>query len=150
MKHFYLFILVVIASMSSLLASCQTVEPVTDFDELIDRLSHAGAMVEITVDTVRYINLSVQGIITVVDGEDVQVFEYEDVDRAQIEFVMLTGSGPRIGFFVEDEPPVTEEIIQNRKCYYSGRFILLYDGEDVDVLKILRVTLGRPLPLAYR
>jgi hypothetical protein len=143
MKRCYLFILAGVASATILLTSCCTVEPVTDFDDLIDRLRQAGAEVEITVDTVRNLHLSVDGVIIVVDGEEVQVFEYEDIDRTQLEFKGVTSS-PSVVVFEEGEPPLVERIPLNRQCYHSGRFILLYDGEDEAVLKILRMIVGCP------
>lgn len=146
--RYYLVTLACIISVASFVTSCNTVEPVTDFDDLIDRLQLAGAAVETTVDTVRNLHLSVAGVVIVVSDERVKVFEYEDVAQAQLEFEALTGGGPDLVFFEEDEPPVTEYVPLNRLCYHSGRFILLYDGEDEAVLKTLRVTLGRPVPPA--
>ena len=143
MKRCYLFILAVVVSATILLTSCCAVEPVTDFDDLIDRLRQAGAEVEITTLTERNIHLSVRGVIIVVDGEEVQVFEYEDIDRAQLEFKGVTSS-PSVVVFEEGEPSLIEHIPRDRQCYHSGRFILLYDGEDESVLKILRMTVGCP------
>ena len=136
-------ILAGVISAASLLTSCQTVEPVTDFDDLIGRLVQEGAVVETTTRSVRNIHLSVRGVIIVVDGEDVQVFEYEDVARAQFEFKALTSS-PSIVFFEEGEPPLREFVPFDRHCYGSGRFVLLYDGENEAVLKALRTVMGRP------
>jgi len=101
-------ILAGVVSMASILTSCQTVEPVTDFDDLTGKLREAGAVVEITIDTVRNLHLSVDGVVIVVDSENVKVFEYEDGARAQLEFEALTGPGPGLVFFEEDEPPAGE------------------------------------------
>jgi len=144
MSRCCLVILAGAVSVVSLLTSCRAVEAVTDFDDLTDRLGQAGAAVEITVDTVRNLHLSVQGMVIVVDGENVQVFEYEDVARARLEFEALTGSGPSLVFFEEGEPPVIEYVLRHRNCYHSGRFVLLYDGENEAVLKTLRTVVGRP------
>ena len=143
MKRCYLVILACVVIATILLTSCCTVEPVTDFDDLTGRLRQAGAVVETTTSTVRNLHLSVRGMTIVVDGEDVQVFEYEDIDRAQLEFKGLTSS-PSVVFLEEGEPPAYERVLRNRTCYHSGRFILLYDGEDEVVLKTLRMTVGCP------
>ena len=144
MSRCCLVILVGVVIVTSLLTSCRTVEAVTDFDDLIDRLHQAGAVVEITSHTVRNLHLSVNGMVIVIGGENLQVFEYEDVAQAHLEFKALVGSSPGLVFFHEGEPPVTEIVPLNRGCYHSGRFVLLYDGENEAALKALRTAVGRP------
>jgi hypothetical protein len=84
------------------------------------------------------------GMVIIVDGERVQVFEYEDVARSKREFEGLTGIGPGLVFFEEGEPPLVEVVRPGRNCYRSGRFVLLYDGENDDVLQKLRTVVGKP------
>jgi hypothetical protein len=144
MNRCCLVILAGIVISASLLTSCRTVEPVADFDDLIERLEQAGATVETTIRIVRNMHLSVRGVVIVVDGENVKVFEYEDGARAQLEFEAMTGPGPGLVFFEEDEPPAGEYVPRNRNCYHSGRFVVLYDGENENVLRELRTAVGKP------
>jgi hypothetical protein len=127
-----------------LVVACRAPEPVTDFDDMLDRLRQAGAVVEVSTRTASSLHLSVAGRVIAVNGENVLVFEYEDVDTAKTEAKALAGGGPGIVFFEEDQPPATE-ISSGRKHYYrSGRFILSYAGENEMVLQPMEEVFSRP------
>ena len=74
-------------------------------------------------------------------------FKYADVDTATIQFQALTGPGPGLVFFEENEPPLSESIFSNLKVYHSGRFTLLYSGDNEEVKKALKGALDQPKSL---
>ena len=122
-----------------------TVQPVDSLEDLIGRLEKSGLEIEITDRSVRNIHLSVEGFVFIIEDESTQLFEYADVDTADMEFKALTGSGPGLVFFEENEPPLSESVSSNLKVYHSGRFILLYSGDDEEVRKVLKDVLGQPM-----
>jgi hypothetical protein len=147
MSRRLLVILLSIAVLLSLSISCSATEPVTDFDDLTERISQTGVTVEVTSDDVRNIHLSVPGLVIEVGDEEVWVFEYEEIGQADTEYKALTGSGPGLVFFEVDEAEGSVEVIpRDRNCYHSGRFIIIYDGEDETVLDTLKEAVGKPLP----
>jgi hypothetical protein len=144
----YLFILLmvnVLATQGLVSTGCKpTIQPVDNLEDLIDRLEKSGLETEITDRPVRNIHLSVEGREFIIEGEKTQLFEYADADTAKTQFKALTGPGPGLVFFEENEPPLSEAVSSNLKAYHSGRFILLYSGDNEDVKKILEETLGQP------
>ena len=144
MKWCFRMAFVVSAVPLVLIMACRAPEPVTDFDDMLARLRQAGAVVEVSTRTASSLHLSVAGRVIAVNGENVLVFEYEDVDTAMTEAKALAGGGPGIAFFEEDQPPATE-ISSGRKHYFrSGRFILSYAGENEMVLQPMEEVFGRP------
>jgi hypothetical protein len=121
-----------------------TVQPVDNFEDLIDRLKKSGLDTEITDQTARNIHLSVEGYVFIIDGEKTQLFEYENVDTAKMEFDALTGPGPGLVFFEDNEPPLVESGPSNLEVYHSGRFILLYNCDNEDIKQALKAALGKP------
>ena len=144
----YLYILLMVnLSVVLCLANtgCQTnIQPISNLNGLIDRLENSGLEVEITDQAVRNIHLSVEGYIFIIDGENTQLFEYSDVDTAEMQFKALTRSGTGLVFFEENEPPLSESVSCHLKVYHSGRFTLLYSGHNEDVKKALKAALGQP------
>ncbi len=127
-------------------AACQAPEPVADLDDLVDRLEAEGAAVEITDRTGRNLHLSVPGRRLIVNGGNVLVFEYEELDRAETEADALNES-PGLVFFEEGEieQGVSEVVSGDQTFFHSGRVILLYVGESDAVLSPLRAVAGRPI-----
>jgi hypothetical protein len=122
-----------------------TVQPVDSLEDLIGRLEKSGLEIEITDRPVQNIHLSVEGYVFMIGSENTQLFEYADVSTAKMEFEALTGPGPGLVFFEKNEPPLSESVSSNLKAYHSGRFILLYNGDNEDVEKALKSTLGSPV-----
>jgi hypothetical protein len=122
-----------------------TVQPVDSLEDLIGRLEKSGLEIEITDRPVQNIHLSVEGYVFMIGSENTQLFEYTDVSTAKMEFEALTGPGPGLVFFEKNEPPLSESVSSNLKAYHSGRFILLYNGDNEDVEKALKSTLGSPV-----
>ena len=121
-----------------------TVQPVDSLEDLIGRLEKSGLEIEITDRSVRNIHLSVEGFVFIIEDESTQLFEYVEVDTADMEFKALTGSDPGLVFFEENEPPLVESGSSDLEVYHSGRFTLLYSGDNEEVKKALKSTLGRP------
>ncbi|MBN2076083.1 MAG: hypothetical protein JW762_11085 [Dehalococcoidales bacterium] len=147
-KHYVPIILLV--SLSAVLCAAvtgcnTTVQPVDTLEELIDRLEKSGLEIEITDRSVRNIHLSVEGFVFIIEGENTQLFEYADVDTANIQFQALTGPGPGLVFFEENEPPLVETGSSDLEVYHSGRFTLLYSGDNEEVRKALKDVLGQPM-----
>ena len=108
--------------------------PVTDYDSLLDNLSAAGATVE-SAGEINQDFFSVTGQAIKVNGQDVQVFEYEDNQTAEAEAQLVSPDGSSVGtslpFWVA--PP---------HFYKAGRIIVLYVGENMAVMDLLETTLG--------
>ena len=144
-RYLYVLLLVNLAVLCLASTGCKTaIQPVDNLEDLINRLEKSGLETEITDQSVRNIHLSAEGYVFMIEGENTQLFEYTDIDTAKIQFEVLTGPGPGLVFFEENEPPLSESVSSNLKAYHSGRFILLYSGDNQDVNKTLEETLGQP------
>ena len=105
-----------------------------DFDRLSEALRAAGATVR-TGGTVQQPFLSVPGRILVVNGEDVQVFEYGDASAAQSEAARVSSDGGSVGttLITWVAPP---------HFFRRDRVIALYVGSNASVLSALSSSLG--------
>ncbi len=72
------------------------IEPVTDYDSLIDNLRNTEATVNPVGDITQPF-FSVKGLVINVNGEDVQVFEYATADAAASEAETISPDGSSIG-----------------------------------------------------
>ena len=108
--------------------------PVADIDSLIANLRDSGATVEATGD-IEQPFFSVNGKAIKVNGEDAQVFEYQDNASAEKEAALISADGGSIGtsspFWVA--PP---------HFYKAGKIIVLYVGENTEVISLLEKALG--------
>ena len=107
---------------------------VSDYAGFVDALRAEGATVELG-DTVSQPFFSVDGQILQVNGQDIQVFEYEDAAsaEAQVELVSPDGSSVGTSMVTWVGPP---------HFYQAGRLIVLYVGDDATTLQILESVLG--------
>lgn len=127
---------ILVALVTILAAGCgpATGSEVNDYASLTAKLRAEGATVQ-EGGEVEQEFFSVKGRIMVVNGEDVQVFEYQDeaTARAQVELVSSDGTmiGTTIVLWVA--PP---------HFYQRGRLIFLYVGENPEVLAVLQAALG--------
>ena len=143
--YLYIVLLVNLTVLCLVSTGCKTtIQPVDNLEDLIDRLEKSGLETAITDQSVRNIHLSVEGSVFLIESETTQLFEYTDIDTAKRQFKALTRPGPGLVFFEENEPPLSESVSSNLKAYHSGRFILLYSGDNQDVKKTLEETLGQP------
>jgi len=110
-------------------------ELVTDYLTLIDNLRTAGATVEPTGEVTQPF-FSVTGNIIVVNGDDVQAFEYADVAAAEAEAALVSSDGSAVG---------TSMIgwVATPHFYKAGRLIVLYVGDSEAVTDVLESVLGQ-------
>jgi hypothetical protein len=110
---------------------------VQDYDDFVDDLRAAGATVE--HETLPQVIVqdffSVTGQVFKVNGEEVQLFEYDNQSKAEEEAALVSPDGSSIGtsmpFWVA--PP---------HFYKAGRIIVLYVGENEAVIEALEKVLG--------
>lgn len=105
--------------------------------KFIDDLRLAAESVAITgkVDQ-PFFSVPAQNI--VVNGDDVQVFEYSDSASAESEAAQISADGSSVGTTMISwvAPP---------HFYTKGRLIVLYVGENIAVLNALADVLGKPI-----
>lgn len=108
--------------------------PVEDYVSLIDSLRAAGAEVE-PVGPMSQVFLSVEGQIIQVNDEDVQVYEYPDEAAADADAAQIPPDGAsfRTVMVTWIAPP---------HFFHTGRLIVLYVGNDAEVLTALEAVLG--------
>ncbi len=107
---------------------------VDDLDALIRELRNKGA----TVDTVGPFTqpfFSGPGQILRVDGEDVQVFEYENAAAAQGEAARVSPDGSSVGTTII-------AWVSTPHFYRSGEIIVVYVGSSRELLSLLESVLG--------
>ncbi len=139
----YLYIGVVILSLLTLLVAGCTSEkppipthggPVKDYISLVDNLRATGATVE-PVEGITQPFFSVEGKVITVNGENVQVFEYENAAATDTEAALVSSDGSSVGtsmpFWVA--PP---------HFYKEGKLIVLYVGDSEAVTEVLDSVLG--------
>jgi hypothetical protein len=110
--------------------------PVTDYVSLVDTLRAAGATVEPKTELEQPF-FSVKGQMITVNGNDVQVYEYQDADAADAEAQLVSPDGSTVG---------TTKItfVAPPHYYKAGKLIVLYVGQNGDLLDLLEDVLGSP------
>jgi hypothetical protein len=78
---------------------------------------------------------SVKGHIITVKGEQVQVFQYAKVEKAEVEAKMVDAAGSSVGTNMMTW-------MARPHFYRSGRLIVLYVGSDSSVINALTKFLG--------
>lgn len=108
--------------------------PVKDYVSLVDNLRAGGAIVE-AVGEVAQPFFSPQGKKIIVNGGEVQVFEYADSELAEADAATVSKDGTTIGttMITWVAPP---------HFYTKGRLIVLYIGNDEAVINALEAVLG--------
>ncbi len=103
-------------------------------EQLLDDLSAGGSVVEVG-DTISQPFFTVQGQVIIVDGSDVQVFEYGSSEAAEEEAGLVAPDGNSVG---------TTMIlwVATPHFYKSGTLIVLYVGDDAAVTDSLEAVLG--------
>jgi hypothetical protein len=107
---------------------------VDDLDALIRELRNEGAAVNI-VGSISQPFFSASGQVLRVNGEDVQVFEYENAAAAQGEAARVSPDGSSVGTTI-----ITW--VSTPHFYRSGRVIVLYVGRSRELLSLLDSVLG--------
>jgi hypothetical protein len=137
MKKGYLALIITVVTLLIYGASCTTKGPTTsttDYASLIVNLQDAGATIEQQGEVIQPF-FSVSGQSIKVNGEDIQVFEYQSDAGAESEAALVSPDGSSIGtsipFWIG--PP---------HFYKSGKIIVLYIGENKAVTDLLQELLG--------
>ena len=107
---------------------------VDDLDALIRELRNEGATVN-TVGSVSQPFFSASGQILRINGEDLQVFEYENAAAAQGEAARVSPDGSSVGTTI-----ITW--VSTPHFYRSGKVIALYIGSSRELLSLLDSVLG--------
>lgn len=109
--------------------------PVRDYASLVDNLRAAGISVE-PEGEVDQPFFSVEGMMIKVRGEDVQVFQYADAAAAAAQAALVSPDGSAVG---------TAKLhwIGPPHFYQRGKLVVLYVGDQGEVLKALEAALGR-------
>jgi hypothetical protein len=107
---------------------------VDDYASLVNALSAAGLTIE-PGDQITQDFFSVPGQVIRVNGEDVQVFEYADEAAAGQEAATISPDGGSVGTTM-----VTW--VATPHFYQSGRLIVLYLGDNAEILGALEAALG--------
>ncbi len=132
---FLLFVLVLLVACNS---QGQSIAPqegaVTDYDSLVDILESAGTTVE-PAGTVTQPFFTPQGQVIKVEGQDVQVFEYDSEAGADGEADLVSPDGSSVGTSMMTW-------IATPHFYKSGRIIVLFVGNQNDTIEILEASLG--------
>lgn len=107
---------------------------VADYVGLVDQLRAAGARVD-SQEQLSQPFFPVDAQVITVEGERVQVFEFESEALAEAQAAEISASGGTIGttMITWVEPP---------HFYQEGRLIVLYVGSDQQILSLLESTLG--------
>ncbi len=140
-KNWLLMVGLALALAIVVLAGCASEEPpvshdgpVTDYVSLIDNLRQAGATVEPAGEVIQPF-FSVTGNIIVVNGNDVQVFEYADTAAAEAEAALVSPDGFSVG-------TTMISWVATPHFYKTDRLIMLYVGDSTGVINVLEDVLG--------
>lgn len=107
---------------------------VEDRAGLITALKAAGAQVE-TGDPISQPFFTPEGQTLLLNGDEIQVFEYESSQALESEAAQVAADGGSVGTTMIDwlAPP---------HFYKSGRILVLYIGDDPAILDLLSQLLG--------
>lgn len=107
---------------------------VEELEGLVEALRAEGAQVELG-EAIQQPFLSVPGQIVKVNGADVQVFEYASAEDLGLEASQVSEDGSSTG---------TSNVtwIAPPHFYRSGRLLVLYVGEDQEVIELLESVIG--------
>lgn len=108
---------------------------VEDQASLIMALQSAGATAEV-VDTISQPFFTLEGVFITINGEeDIQVFEYEDVQAMESEASQVAPNGGSVGTSMM-------MWVDTPHFYKSGRIIVLYIGNNTEILGLLNEVMG--------
>jgi hypothetical protein len=133
-KYVSLFLIVLVLAAcvpAAATGACQ------DVNGLAAALEAQGAEVEVA-EVVTQDFFSVPARRLVVNGDDLQVFAYASQQAAQADAEQISGGGYIIGTSIVDW-------IATPHFYQCGQLIVLYLGDNAEVLGLLEGVLGAPL-----
>ena len=106
---------------------------VVDYINLIDHMRAAGAIVEPSGEISQPF-FSVKAQVITVNGGDVQVFEYADIDDAEAEAGLVSPDDSSIGTSMVNW-------VATPHFYKSGKLLVLYVGDDTTIIDALEAVL---------
>ncbi|MBI2847770.1 MAG: hypothetical protein HYX83_01195 [Chloroflexi bacterium] len=112
--------------------------PVKDYVSLIDNLRAVGATVEPAGEVFQDF-FSVTGRAIMVNGENVQVFEYPGESLANAEASTISPDGSTI---TTKDRAIIVDWIAAPHFYKAGRVLVLYVGDGASVVDLLEAALG--------
>ena len=112
--------------------------PVTDYVSLIDNLRASGATVN-PEGEIEQPFFSVTGFTIQVNGASVQVFEYDTAEDAEADASLVSEDGSSIGNGTGTSMPFW---VSDPHFYYKERIIVLYVGDDPNIVELLESVLG--------
>jgi hypothetical protein len=127
-------LLLSVACGSQLSSTAAQGDEVDDLDSLVNRLQANSVKVEVT-GTVSQPFFTPRGRVIAVDGQDVQVFEYDSVADADAESDLVSLDGSSVGASIM-------AWIATPHFYQSGKLIALYVGDQSSTIDILEAVLG--------
>ena|SRR5215207_2775136 len=137
MKSKFSFSLTVLLVASFVLTACGE-QPASaqgfGTDEFVDALRAEGADVQ-TGDSVEQPFFSVIGGSVNVEGESVQVFEYDSAETMESDAVLVDSDGGSIGTSMVNW-------MATPHFYKKGRILVLYVGDNTETLGLLEGVLG--------
>lgn len=107
--------------------------PVRDYVSLIDNLRASGAIVNPSGDISQPF-FSVKGQKITVNGDDVQVFEYQDAVAADTEAALVSPDGSSIGTTMMNW-------VASPHFYKKDKLIVLYVGDTAAIINVLETVL---------
>lgn len=107
---------------------------VEDQASLILELQHADATIDL-VDSVIQDFFTPEGNVISVNGEDIQVFEYDDIEAMELEAKQVAPDGSSVGTSMM-------MWVGTPHFYKAGKIIILYIGDNQSVLDLLDNTIG--------
>jgi hypothetical protein len=105
-----------------------------DYIKLLEGLGFSGAKVG-PAGTVSQPFFTPQGQVISIEGQDVQVFEYESVAEAEAEAALIAPDGGSVGTSMVSW-------MATPHFYKDGRLIVLYVGDENDVINWLDIIFG--------
>lgn len=116
-------------------ATIPPASPLEGYNDLVGALQAAGVTVE-PGEAVEQPFFSVPGQVIELNDQDVQVYVYESADALEAEAAQVSEDGSSIGTTMVnwEEAP---------HFFKSGRVLVLYLGDDLNILSILDSILGR-------
>ena len=106
----------------------------TNYASLVDNLKSTGASVEIG-ESVSQPFFTTQGQVIKLSGEDIQVFEYISEEEAIKESMQVSTDGSSVG-------TTMISWIDTPHFYQTGKIIILYVGNNPEMIEILSEVLG--------
>ena len=115
--------------------STPVINPEFGLDDIVDRLLSLEVTVERTGEQTGHPYFTPEGEVLRVNGQDVQAYTYESAEAAKKEAVLVNTDGSKDGVdFIRWPGPM--------HFYGLDRYILVYIGEDEEVLTGLNLTFG--------